>query len=158
MRPIKKGDGGDSDEEGEGGNILDFHESSMMEAYNSRINNDNDDVEAAVMENEYWEKSGDNNGEVNVEKKLWGSPDGWSPPKPDPNWSLKTGKDELEMKYSEVDNPGGWSDYTFCPKYEKNVYVVHHMPAGARVVKDNGYGVSVEGDWEFFYNGWNLEH
>jgi len=92
-----------------------------------------------------------------VEKKLWGIPDCWSPPKPDPNWSLKTGKDELEMKYSEVDNPGGWSDYTFRPRYEKNVYVGHRMPAGARVVKDNGYGVRVEGEWEFFYNGWKLE-
>ena len=31
----KKGDGGDSDEEGEGGKILDFNESLMMDAYNS---------------------------------------------------------------------------------------------------------------------------
>ena len=41
----------------------------MMDAYNSRINNDNDDVEPAVMEKEYWENSGDDNGEINVEQK-----------------------------------------------------------------------------------------
>ena len=101
------------------------------------------------MENKYWENSGNNNGEVNVEKKLWFSTKGWSPPKADPNWSLKTGKDELEMKYSEVNKPGGWSNYTFRQKYENNVYVGHHMPAGVRVVKNNGYGVRVEGEWEF---------
>ena len=76
----KKGDVGDSDEKGEGGKIQYYHESSMMDAYNSQINNDNDDVEASVMGNEYWENSGDDNREVNVEKKLWGSTNGWSPP------------------------------------------------------------------------------
>ena len=93
MQIIKKGGGWDSNEEEEGGNIQDVHEYSMMDAYKSWIENNNDDVEAAVMENEYINGSSGDSRDIKNEmkNKLWVCTDDWATPKPYPNLQLKKG-------------------------------------------------------------------
>lgn len=56
-----------------------------------------------------------------------------------------------------MDNPGGWSEYTYQPVFnkEKKQYLYHAMPSGATVVpKDTTTGKREINGYEFFYNGW----
>ncbi len=52
-----------------------------------------------------------------------------------------------------MDNPGGWSTYTFRPMFEPRggKYICHAMPAGAM-------GKREAGGYEFFYKGWKEEN
>jgi len=59
-------------------------------------------------------------------------------------------------------NPGGWSEYTFAPKFQYNKmkrkkYVYHAMPAGATPVPMNNDRKRTADGFEFFYNGWTRE-
>ena len=63
------------------------------------------------------------------------------------------------MPCSSLDNPGGWSNYTYHSKIAgvggHGDYIKHEMPAGARPVPMNEKsGKRTSGDWDFFYNGW----
>ncbi len=60
-----------------------------------------------------------------------------------------------------MDNPGGWSLYTFRPMFEPRggKYICHAMPAGAVPVPINAVmGKREAGGYEFFYQGWKQEN
>ncbi len=60
-----------------------------------------------------------------------------------------------------MDNPGGWSTYTFRPMFEPRggKYICHAMPAGAVPVPINAVtGKREAGGYEFFYKGWKEEN
>lgn len=58
-----------------------------------------------------------------------------------------------EPSFAEVDNPGNWDRYYFCPKFDKSKkYVGHFLPTGAKPVPLTD-GKRKEGAWEFHYNG-----
>jgi hypothetical protein len=66
-----------------------------------------------------------------------------------------------EPLFQDVDNPGGWSLYTFRPMFEPRggKYICHAMPAGAVPVPNNAVtGKREEGGYEFFYQGWKKEN
>ena len=61
----------------------------------------------------------------------------------------------------EVDNPGGWSSFTYRPMFQAKggQYIGHVMPAGATVVpKSEETGKRQSQGFEFFYNGWKQEN
>ena len=75
-----------------------------------------------------------------------------------PNWKPTTINSAWgEPTFDKVDNPGGWSAYTYQPVFnkEKKKYLFHAMPSGATVVpKDTQTGKRELNGYEFFYNGW----
>ena len=90
--------------------------------------------------------------------QLWGAPPNWIPPQVPPNWRPPSPNIEWgEPSFDKVDNPGGWSNYTYQPVFnkEKKKYLYHAMPSGATVVpKDTVTGKRERNGYEFFYNGW----
>ena len=109
--------------------------------------------------NEFIDDDADNidvgDGEEMVQDMIPGSPDGWKPPSPPDSWKgyePKWGAPEE----SDVDNPGKWSLYCFCPKYVvgKREYKYHCTPCGAQVVPANAVGERVVEGWTFYYDGW----
>jgi hypothetical protein len=69
----------------------------------------------------------------NVQLGMYGAPPGWSPPYAPKNWSPMVNSNKGEPLFEDVDNPGGWSSYTFRPIYKPRggKYIWHAMPAGA---------------------------
>ena len=63
--------------------------------------------------------------------------------------------------FSQVDNPSGWSLYTFRAKFtargKRGTYTHHEMPASAQVVPKNASGHREINGWRFHYKGW-LHH
>jgi len=63
---------------------------------------------------------------------LHGAPPGWKPPGTPESWKPKEFKPDLgEPEHDDVDNPGGWSEFTFRPKWKKkkkppSEYLYHH--------------------------------
>jgi hypothetical protein len=60
-----------------------------------------------------------------------------------------------------VNNPGGWSLYTFRQMFEPigGKYICHAMPAGTVPVPINAVtGKREEGGYEFFYQEWKQEN
>jgi hypothetical protein len=90
--------------------------------------------------------------------QLWGTPPDWYPPQVPSTWQAPKSKvDWGEPPFDKVDNPGGWSDYTYQAVYnkDKKKYLYHAMPSGATVVpKDAVSGKQELNGYEFFYNGW----
>ena len=90
----------------------------------------------------------------NTEVQLLGAPDGWVPPGPPPNWTGYHPKGNAPQA-GDIDNPGGWSLYSFEAKYKKGgVYCGHFTPARAMVVPVNEKGEREINGWRFHYNGW----
>jgi hypothetical protein len=63
-----------------------------------------------------------------------------------------------------IDNPGGWGQYTFCPKFhnkakgkdiKKGQYCHHVLPTGARPVPAEGKGKREKAGWNLHYTGWS---
>ena len=85
--------------------------------------------------------------------KIPGAPEDWSHP------AAKT--EQGEPSFENVDNPGGWSSFTFRAEYEKGQgpgdYKLHIFLTGASPVPlvDGERKVA---DWEFYYKGWNGVH
>ena len=81
--------------------------------------------------------------------KIPGAPDNWSHP------AAKT--EQGEPSFENVDNPGGWSSFTFRSEYEKGRgtgdYKLHSFPTGASPVPLVDGEIKVA-DWEFYYKGW----
>ena len=155
---IEKGDGGDSDIDGEGEDVAMSFIESMVEVEFERENeegyiierevecDDNTAVECATLISN------------NKTPQLWGAPPNWIPPQMPPNWKPTTINSAWgEPTFDKVDNPGGWSAYTYQPVFnkEKKKYLFHAMPSGATVVpKDTQTGKRELNGYEFFYNGW----
>jgi hypothetical protein len=139
----------DSDEEGEEADIHD--EATILreifESSNEPIGDDTDYLDD-VKGKEFVRKVG------NTEIQLLGVPDGWVPLGPPPNWTGYQPKGNASQA-GDIDNPGGWSLYSFEAKKKKGeVYCSHFTPAGAMVVPVNEKGEREINGWTFHYNGW----
>ena len=84
---------------------------------------------------------------------LPGSPPGWFPPMPPIGFQYQP-KWNAPASWEEVDNPGGWSPYTFQARYDKKAYTCHYTPTGAQVLPTAAGGARSINGWEFHYNGW----
>lgn len=150
------GDGGDSDDEGDGFDVAE----SMAESTSTRerVVNDHDEIEANVMD------SIDNCHHSNEEvilpgfADLEGAPEGWNPPQPNERYDPSAALGPGEPSHSTIDNPGNWSKFTFRAKFdgsgESKRYKGHEMPAGAIPVPKNSEGKRVNKGYEFFYGSW----
>jgi len=93
-----------------------------------------------------------------------GAPNGWTPPGPPENYRGYLPKLDAgaPLLFSEVDNPGGWSEFVFQPKYAtergRKKYVGHVTPAGAKVLPANDDGIREHDGWRFYYQGWKPDH
>lgn len=86
---------------------------------------------------------------------LIGAPLGWLPPSAPlsfPGYRPKSGDPPEE----DIDNPGGWSMFTFTPSYHQKTkkYDGHTTPSGAHVVPPDELGNRVMDGWEFHYKNW----
>ena len=154
---IEVGDGGDSDIDGDGENVVQSFIDSMVEVELEREKGYIIEREVECDDNTAVE--GDTTMVSNDDKpQLWGAPPNWIPPQVPPNWRPSSPNIELgEPSFDKVDNPGGWSAYTYQPVFnkEKKKYLFHAMPSGATVVpKDTQTGKRELNGYEFFYNGW----
>jgi hypothetical protein len=96
-----------------------------------------------------------------VQSRLYGAPPGWSALCAPDDWNLTVNRNKGEPLFQDVDNPGGWSSYSFRPMFEprSGKYICHAMPAGAVPVPINAVtGKREEGGYEFFYQGWKQEN
>lgn len=81
--------------------------------------------------------------------KLPTAPEGWKPNVP----NEKLG----EPPYAEVDNPGGWEQFTYRPVFKtikkKKEYAYHALPTGVTPVPPDEIGDRKAGGWTFNYTG-----
>ena len=151
----QSGDGGTSDAEGEGFDIVNDFQDAMAsvdcdcnQSEHDIIEDDiaDDDINCHVMEA--------------IESAMCGidgAPEGWLPPKAPDNWMHMPSMAKGEPPFASIENPGNWSDFTFRPKFDKGTYSHHEMPAGAvPVKKDPVTGKRMHRGYEFFYDGWML--
>jgi hypothetical protein len=137
------GDGGSSDAEGEGDFDLDDLNGALLQDLNRDI-----ELERHIRDDlENYEEAA----------ALSGAPDGWMPPQEPEGWMPKIPKNASVSAFEEIDNPGGWSNFSFGAKFSKsNEYKHHAMPAGAMPVPKDASGKQTCGDWTFFYQGWKV--
>ncbi len=91
-----------------------------------------------------------------VQSMLYGALPGWSPPCGPDDWDPTINRNKGEPLFEDVDNPGGWSLYTFRPIIEPRggKYIYHAMTTGAVPVPINAVtGKREECGYEFFYQG-----
>ncbi len=128
----KQGDGGTSDAEGEGYECVISFKDGMKEVELERFFCDANEIESGIEV--------DDNDAILCEMKndishsrLYGAPPGWSAPSAPDDWNPTTNRNKGEPLFEDVDNPGGWSNYTFRPMFEQREgkYICHAMPAGA---------------------------
>jgi hypothetical protein len=115
-----RGDGGDSDAEGDGYDIAQSFVDGMVEVERERYNADGFQIECEV-------ECDDNSATV------WGAPANWHPPQVPPTWKPKPVQvDKGEPPFHEVDNPGGWSEYTYkavMNKIQESIAIMLCHPA-----------------------------
>lgn len=90
---------------------------------------------------------------------LIGAPLGWLPPSAPITflgYRPKSGDPPVE---EEIDNPAGWSMFTFTPSYHPKTkkYDGHTTPSGAHVVPQDELGNRKMDGWEFHYKNWKAE-
>ena len=156
------GDGGTSDAEGEGYDIVEGFRDNMKAAHEDRLMNGEDDVEEGLEDTEDNATSClvTDNDRRSILSSLYGAPPGWKPPAPEDGWTPPSLKPN-ELPFDEVDNPGQWSKYTFRAVFEKQdkrstgKYLHHAMPSGAVPIPEDPITKKrVHGGYEFFYQGW----
>jgi hypothetical protein len=118
-----KGDGGDSDAEGDGYEIAQSFVDGMVDVERERFNADGFQIEREVeCDTNTAVEGGTVISNTDSRQRLWGAPPGWHPPEPPPNWKSKDIKvDKGEPSFAEVDNPGQWSQYTYQPVFQKTM-------------------------------------
>jgi hypothetical protein len=87
-----------------------------------------------------------------VQSMLYGALPCWSPPCGPDDLNPTINRNKGEPLFEDVDNPGGWSSYTFRPMFGPRAeeYICHAMPAGAVPVPINAVtGKREEGGYEF---------
>ena len=110
----ERGDGGDSDEEGEGYFLKSHLKEVARDSALDQLMNDKREIEYGVTDVD------DNGIECIAPKKqstLSGAPEGWIEPGPPDDWSHQPDTARGEPPFSNVDNPGGWSPYCFTAKF-----------------------------------------
>jgi hypothetical protein len=141
---IEKGDGGDSDIKGEGVDVAMSFIESMVEVDLERENEEGYIIEREVECDDNTAVEGATLISNNDTPLLWGAPPNWIPPQVPPNWKpTRINVEWGEPIFDKVDNPGGWSEYTYQPVFnkEKKKYLFHTIPSGATVVpKDTQTG------------------
>jgi hypothetical protein len=154
------GDGGTSDAEGEGYKCVLSFKDGMKEGELKRLCFDANEIESSV-------EVDDNDAFVCEVKdntsnsSLYGAPPGWPAPSAPDDWNPNININCGEPRFEDVDNPGGWSNYTFRPMFEPRggKYICHAMPAGAVPVPINALMEKREaGGYEFLYKGWKEEN
>ena len=152
------GDGGDSDEDGDGFNLMMELLGPAQDSRHEQKMEDRDLLQTTVedsIENCLYSECSTGEPQCN----LPGAPTGWHPPGPKDGWNYKCAGTKGEPEFKDVDNPGGWSNYTLKAKFGgargTGSYSHHAMPAGAKVVPVvPSTGKRTQGPWEFHYTGW----
>jgi len=92
-----------------------------------------------------------------------GAPNGWVLPCHPEDWKpnpKKLNKNEPDVPFDAIDNPGSWSECVFRPKFAgkggHGNYVCHQLPTGATPVPETN-GRRKVGDFDFFHTGWQKE-
>ena len=137
----EKGDGGCSDEEGE--EINDHNEAVVLNRDEQVLRDEANDLDV------------DEEG-VKCDN-IPGAPNGWIPPGPPDTWTGYIPKFDAPPNFDDVDNPGGWSDFTFRPVYKDRKYVGHFTPSAAKVVPKDKDGHRISNGWTFHYDGWTCD-
>jgi hypothetical protein len=156
------GDGGTSDAEGEGYKCVVSFKDGMKEKEVELecLCFDANDIERGV-------EIDDNDAfmcevkDDSSHSRLYGAPPGWSGPSAPNEWNPTVKKNKGEPLFEDVDNPGGWSTYTFRPMFEPRggKYICHAMPAGTVPVPINAVmGKREAGGYEIFYQGWKEDN
>ncbi len=160
-------DGGDSDDEGDVSNL-------HVIALARRLVGDEEGVEVVnvadaerIVMTHHPTPTGNNDDEIDDDigeptsttatataTVLIGSPEGWSCPQPPPTFTGYVRKHDAPAE-EDIDNPAGWSMFTFTPEFDKqNKYKFHSTPTGARVVPADSNGKRCINGWEFHYKNW----
>jgi hypothetical protein len=129
---IEKGDGGDSDIEGDGEDVAMSFVESMVEVEFERENQEGYIIEREVECDDNTAVEGATFITNENSPQLWGAPPNWIPPQVPPNWKRTTINSAWgEPTFDKVDNPAGWSAYTYQPVFnkEKKQYLYHAMQA-----------------------------
>jgi hypothetical protein len=137
-----KGDGGESDAEGEGYALAKSFRESAVLAQRDRIDDGNvieDDV--ADYDNNWTLADAEEGTVCGIE----GAPDGWVPPGPPEMWQYRQQVHRGEPHFDSVDNPAKWDKYTFRAKFDGTRNTdgysgYHEMPCGAQPVPLNDDG------------------
>ena len=123
-----------------------FFEGTAYDTTIERRDNDNANIEENVIDSE-----------ENFTKSLPGAPENWYPPCPPEGWTHVPDTAREEPAIASVNNPGGWSPYTFRAKFSARGSTgrcLHHeMLTGAQVVPKNTVGVREVNGWTFQYGG-----
>ena len=90
---------------------------------------------------------------------LIGAPDRWLPPSAPISFLGYRPRKSGDPPEEEIDNPAGWSMFTFTPSYHPKTkkYDGHTTPSGAHVVPANGTGKCVMKGWELHDKNWKAE-
>jgi hypothetical protein len=79
-------------------------------------------------------------------------------PKPPTDFVVPSPSCADEPSFENVDNPGNWDRFYFQPKRNKSKkYVGHFLPTGARPVPVGPDGARRQGDWRFYYDGYQTK-
>ena len=116
-------DGGTSDADGMGFEDVDGFCEEMLDASQDHLTNGEEDVAEGILDTEEnaTQFLGTTDGHGKQLSTLYGAPAGWMPPGPEEGWlpkQVNANKDEVAFEL--VDNPGGWSPYTFRPVFSSN--------------------------------------
>ncbi len=114
-----------------------------------------DEDDADQIDNDIGD-SGNDTEEEGVCSGLIGAPEGWIAPTLPPTLSGYVPKHNTPAEEA-IDNPAGWSMFTFTPVYTNNKCKFHSSPTGVRVVPADQTGKQCVNSWEFHYQNWKAE-
>ena len=154
------GDGGDSDDEGQGWMASDDLEHEMMTATKERSDGGSQEEERNVRTHiDDWHPTtaAIAFGSGSTIRQIPGAPPGWTPPMPPLDYDAPLG-------FDNIDNPGNYHPFNFRPKMKKvqgkrnlEYQGYYTTPSGAAVVPKTHGSKRIDGEYRFFYNGWYLE-
>jgi hypothetical protein len=132
------GDGGTSDADGEGYKCVVSFKNGIKAVELKHLCCDANEIESGIEVDDNYAFVCEVTDE-GVQYMLYGAPPGWSPPCGPDDWNPTINKNKGEPLFEDVDNPGGWSLYTFRPMFEPRggQYICHAMQAGAVPVPIN---------------------
>ena len=136
-------------------------ESPESEAILGHVNDNREPDSAEVSHDGFTACDTNNNEDAAI--LLPGAPVGWKPPGPPADWKPAKPKKSLgqpDVKFNKIDNPGGWSAFTFRPKFlytgrKPTKYLYHALPTDATPVPKDDGGKRTCNGFEFFYTGWS---
>ncbi len=115
------GDGGTSDGEGEGYDVVQGFSDDMKSSNDDCLmNGEDDDVEEGIMNfnNNQSQCLVTEDERRSILSSFYGALPGWKSPLPEENWEPKPCKNN-EVPFHMVDNPDNWPPYTFKAIYDR---------------------------------------